>query len=222
MKQLKNWIKPAIVLIVFLTLAYIVRFQLNIDAQVIKNFILSFGLWSPIIFFFIYTIGPVVFFPTSILSLAAGIAYGVWPGALYILFGATGAAATGYLMARYFGDSVLKFHSFKWSDQVFEKVDERGFLYVLILRLIPLMGFDILSYISGIARVRFKSFILATALGIIPGTLAYAFLGSSIESGETSTIIMAVIIFVVLIALTYLFRNRVKTWLGLTESKGED
>ncbi|QHE50795.1 TVP38/TMEM64 family protein [Pontibacillus sp. HMF3514] len=216
MKQLRNWIKPIIFLLIFLILAYIVRFEFNITATNIKNFILSFGWWSPFIFFIIYAIGPFVFFPTSILSLAAGIAYGVFPGFFYILIGATGAAATGYVMARYFGDSILKFHNFKWSDQVYEKVQERGFLYVLILRLIPLIGFDVLSYISGIARVKFRSYMMAT-IGIIPGTFAYSFLGSSIESGNTSMIIVALIIFVVLLGLTYLLRNQVKKWLGLTE-----
>jgi len=217
MKQLRKWIKPALFLIIFLFLAYYVRFELNITPTNIKNFILSYGWWSPFIFFIIYAIGPFVFFPTSVLSLAAGIAYGVFPGVFYIMIGATGAAATGYIMARYFGDSVLKFHNFKWSDQIYEKVQERGFLYVLILRLIPLVGFDVLSYISGIARVRFRSYMMAT-IGIIPGTFAYSFLGSSIESGDTSMIIIAITIFVVLIGLTYLFRHRVKRWLGLSES----
>ncbi|KGX89872.1 TVP38/TMEM64 family protein [Pontibacillus marinus] len=216
MKHLRKWLKPIIVLLLFLTLAYIVRFEFDITPSNIKNFILSFGWWSPFIFFIIYAIGPFVFFPTSILSLAAGIAYGVFPGFFYILIGATGAAATGYVMARYFGDSILKFHSFKWADQVYEKVQERGFLYVLILRLIPLVGFDVLSYISGIARVRFRSYMMAT-IGIIPGTFAYSFLGSSIESGDMSMIIVAIIIFVTLLSLTYLFRNQVKKWLGLSE-----
>lgn len=217
MKQLRNWIKPILVLIAFIAVAYYIRFEMNIDQHDVKDFILSFGWWSPVIFFFIYALGPLVFFPTSILSLAAGIAYGVWPGVLYILLGATAAGATGYLMARFFGDSILKFHSFKWSEQVFEKVENRSFLYVFVLRLIPIVGFDILSYISGIARVKFWPFVAATALGIIPGTFAYAFLGSSIASGERDMIIIAVIIFVFLMGLTFIFRNQVKKWLGLSE-----
>ncbi|KGP71759.1 TVP38/TMEM64 family protein [Pontibacillus yanchengensis] len=217
MKQWKNWIKPAIVLLLFLLVAYIVRFELNIGKDAIKDFILSFGVWGPLIFFLLYALGPIVFFPTSVMSLAAGIVYGVFPGVIYILLGATGAAATGYVMARYFGDSILKFHKFKWSDQIYEKVQERGFLYVLVLRLIPIMGFDILSYISGIARVKFGPFILASFLGMMPGTFAYAFLGSSIGEGDSSKIAIAIGIFVILMLITYLLRNRVKKWLGLSE-----
>ncbi|MYL35034.1 TVP38/TMEM64 family protein [Pontibacillus yanchengensis] len=216
MKQWKNWIKPAIVILLFLLAAYIVRFELNIGKEAIKDFILSFGVWGPLIFFLLYALGPIVFFPTSVMSLAAGLVYGVFPGVIYILLGATGAAATGYVMARYFGDSLLKFHTFKWSDQIYEKVQERGFLYVLVLRLIPIMGFDILSYISGIARVKFGSFILASFLGMMPGTFAYAFLGSSIGEGDSSKIAIGIGFFVLLMFITYLLRNRVKRWLGLS------
>ncbi|KGX90536.1 hypothetical protein N781_07005 [Pontibacillus halophilus JSM 076056 = DSM 19796] len=220
MKQKKNWIKAALVLIIFLGLAYFVRFELNIGGQEIKEFILSFGWWAPFIFFLIYTIGPIVFFPTSVLSLAAGLAFGFWPGVLYIWFGATGAAATGYIMARFFGDSVLRFQNVSWSQQIYKQVEKRGFLYVLILRLIPLVGFDILSYISGIARVRFGPFLLATFIGMLPGTIAYAFLGSSLGTGNITYILIAVGIFLLLILITYLFRARVKRFLGISQEGG--
>ncbi|WP_371018884.1 TVP38/TMEM64 family protein [Pseudalkalibacillus sp. JSM 102089] len=216
MASKSRWVKIILILIAFSTASYITHFQLEIRPSDIRDFILSFGWWGPVIFFLIYTIGPIVFFPTSVLSLGAGLAFGVWPGVLYIIFGATGAAMTGYIMARLFGRSVLKMDKSSWSEKLFKQMEERGFLYIFILRLIPIVSFDLLSYAGGIAKVRFKSFILATVFGMIPGTFAYSFLGSSIASGDIVTIILAAAVFLCLIGVTYYFRTPVKKWLGLS------
>ncbi|RDY67977.1 TVP38/TMEM64 family protein [Halobacillus trueperi] len=211
-----RWLKITLILLAFITVSYITHFHLEIRPSDIRDFILSFGWWGPVIFFLIYTIGPIVFFPTSVLSLGAGLAFGVWPGVLYIILGATGAAMTGYIMARLFGRSVLKMENFSWSEKLFTQMEKRGFLYIFVLRLIPIVSFDLLSYAGGIAKVRFKSFILATVFGMIPGTLAYSFLGSSIASGDIVMIIIAAAVFIGLIGMTYYFRNPVKKWLGLS------
>jgi len=208
-------LKISLMLLMFGTIFYITHFHFELRPSDIRDIVLSFGWWGPVVFFLIYAIGPIVFLPTSVLSLGAGLAFGVWPGVLYILFGATAAAVTGYVMARLFGRSVLKVEKYPWSEKLFAQMEERGFLYVFVLRLIPLVSFDLLSYAGGIAKVRFKSFILATVLGMIPGTLAYSFLGASLASGSVTTIFIAARVFVSLLGLTYYFRTPVKKWLGL-------
>ncbi|SDJ13974.1 TVP38/TMEM64 family protein [Salimicrobium halophilum] len=212
----RRFLKISLILAVFATIFYFTHFHFNIRPSDIRDFVLSFGWWGPFIFLLIYTIGPLIFFPTSVLSLGAGLAFGVWPGVLYIIVGATGAATTGYVLARIFGTSVVKMDNFSWSEKLFDQMNKRGFLYIFILRLIPIVSFDLLSYAGGIAKVQFKSFITATVLGMIPGTFAYSFLGSSIASGNTTTIIIAVFVFFTLLGITYYFREPVKKWLGLT------
>ncbi|TCI36284.1 TVP38/TMEM64 family protein [Exiguobacterium sp. SH4S7] len=209
-------LKISLMLVLFGTIFYITHFHYELRPSDVRDIVLSFGWWGPLVFFLIYAIGPLVFLPTSVLSLGAGLAFGVWPGVLYILFGATAAAVTGYVMARLFGRSVLKVEKYPWSEKLFAQMEERGFLYVFVLRLIPLVSFDLLSYAGGIAKVRFKSFLLATVLGMIPGTLAYSFLGASLASGSVTTIFIAALVFVSLLGVTYYFRNPVKKWLGLT------
>lgn len=208
-------LKISLMLVLFGTIFYITHFHFELRPSDIRDIVLSFGWWGPVVFFLIYAIGPIVFLPTSVLSLGAGLAFGVWPGVLYILFGATAAAVTGYVMARLFGRSVLKVEKYPWSEKLFAQMEKRGFLYVFVLRLIPLVSFDLLSYAGGIAKVRFKSFILATVLGMIPGTLAYSFLGASLATGDVTTIFIAALFFVSLLGITYYFRNPVKKWLGL-------
>lgn len=212
------WIKITSILVLFGIVSYTTHFHLEIRPADIRDFILSFGWWGPLVFFFLYTIGPLIFFPTSVLSLGAGLAFGVFPGVFYIILGATGAATTGYVMARLFGRSIINMDRFSWSENLFNQMKKRGFLYVFILRLIPLVSFDLLSYAGGISKVRFQSFIIATVLGMLPGTFAYSFLGASIASGNLTMIIVAISVFVILLGITYYFRAPVQKWLGLSHS----
>lgn len=210
-----RWLKLSLMLTLFGSIFYVTHVHYELRPSDVRDFVLSFGWWGPVVFFLIYAIGPIIFFPSSVLSLGAGLAFGVWPGVLYILIGATAAAITGYVMARLFGRSVLKVESYPWSEKLFKQMERRGFLYVFVLRLVPLVSFDLLSYAGGIAKVKFKSYLLATVLGMIPGTLAYSFLGASLASGSITLVIIAALIFVTLISVTYYFREPVKRWLGL-------
>jgi uncharacterized membrane protein YdjX (TVP38/TMEM64 family) len=78
------------------------------------------------------------------------------------------------------------------------QIEVNGFLYVLLFRFIPVFNFDLISYLAGISKVRLSSFFFGTLIGIIPGTFAYNFLGSSMISSNPMIIITAVIVFVVL------------------------
>lgn len=142
-----RWLKLSLMLTLFVSIFYITHFHYELRPSDVRDIVMSFGWWGPVVFFFIYAIGPIIFLPTSVLSLGAGLAFGVWPGVLYILFGATAAAVTGYVMARLFGRSVLKVESYPWSEKLFIQMEQRGFMYVFVLRLIPLVSFDLLSWI---------------------------------------------------------------------------
>ena len=211
-----RWLKITLTLLVCGTLFYLTHVRYELRPNDVRTFIQSFGIWGPLLFVFLYSFAPLAFLPMSILSIGAGLAFGVWPGALYIWFGALGGATTGYLMGRFFGHSVLDVGRYRWAEQLFEQMGQRGFLYVFILRLIPLVSFDLLSYAGGIARVRYRAFLLATALGMIPGIFAYTFLGASLASGSVMTLIVASIVFLTLLLLTYVLREPIKRWLGLS------
>lgn len=210
-----RWLKLSLLLTLFGSLFYLTHFHYELRPSDVRDVVLSFGWWGPLVFILIYAVGPLIFLPTSVLSLGAGLAFGVWPGVLYIIVGATAAAVTGYVMARLFGRSVLNVDRYPWSEKLFTQMEQRGFLYVFVLRLIPLVSFDLLSYAAGISKVRFRSFLLATVLGMIPGTLAYSFLGASLASGSVTTVFIAALVFVSLIGVTYYFRKPVQKWLGL-------
>lgn len=176
----------------------------------IRTWILSFGWLAPILFVIMYTVRPLILFPASILSLTGGLAFGAIGGTILTVIGATAGAVLSFLLARFMGKSLVRMN---WSGRfakVQTQLENRGLLYVLLLRLIPLFPFDLISYVSGVSKIRFRAFVIGTFFGIIPGTFAYNFLGSSFAGGNKSDILIAVAVFLVALSVPILFRKRLE------------
>lgn len=113
----------------------------------------------------------------TLMTLAGGFLFGTLWAALYVNIGATIGATLAFLAARYlfrgwverrFGDRLSAFQ---------DGFTQNAFNYLLTLRLIPLFPFFLVNLLSGLTRVRVGTYVTATALGIIPGSLAYTFAG---------------------------------------------
>ncbi|AQU79314.1 MULTISPECIES: TVP38/TMEM64 family protein [Planococcus] len=203
--QIAKWllIAVAVGLVIWLS-----RSVFQVDANDLRKWILSFGLWSPVIYILIYTVRPLIFFPASILSIAGGLAFGAWLGTLYTIIGATLGAMLSFYVAKTLGNKLVRK---TWTGNVRKiqsQMEQNGFFYVLLFRFIPVINFDLISYVAAFAKVRFTSFALATFIGIIPGTFAYNFLGSSFVSGNPKIIILAVVVFVIMTVVPITLRNR--------------
>lgn len=204
-RQLAKWLLVAVAVVL---VVWISRSVFQVDANSIRDWILSFGIWAPLMYIVIYTVRPLIFFPASVLSLAGGLAFGAWMGTIYTIIGATLGAMLSFYVASSLGKSLVKK---QWSGnaaKIQSQMEHNGFLYVLMFRLIPVINFDLISYLAAIAKVRFSSFALATVIGIIPGTFAYNFLGSSFVSGNPKVIALAVAVFIVLTVVPIVIRNR--------------
>ena len=203
--QIGKWL----LLAAFVALAiWLSRSVLKIDADGLRNWIVSFGLWAPIMYIAIYTVRPLIFFPASVLSIAGGLAFGAWMGTLYTIIGATLGAMLSFYVAKTLGKSLVRKQWTGNAQKIQSQMEHNGFLYVLLFRLIPVINFDLISYVAAFAKVRFASFTLATLIGIIPGTFAYNFLGSSFVSGNPKIIILAIVVFIVLTVVPIVIRNR--------------
>ncbi|MDE4083535.1 TVP38/TMEM64 family protein [Planococcus maritimus] len=204
-KRVVKWLLLAIAIGLVIWLS---RSVFDVEAEDIRSWILSFGLWAPVVYIIVYTIRPLIFFPASVLSIAGGLAFGAWMGTLYTIIGATLGAMLSFLVAKLVGKSIA---TKDWTGNAAKfqtQMEQNGFLYVLLFRLIPVINFDLISYMAAIAKVRFTSFALATLIGIIPGTFAYNFLGSSFVSGNPKIIAAAVVVFIILTVVPIVIRNR--------------
>jgi uncharacterized membrane protein YdjX (TVP38/TMEM64 family) len=113
----------------------------------------------------------------TIMTLAGGFLFGSLWGPLYVNIGATTGATLAFLAARYL------FHQWverKFGDRLGPIQDgfaKNAFSYLLTLRLIPFFPFFLVNLLSGLTRVKVSTYIVATAVGIIPGSVVYTFAG---------------------------------------------
>ena len=149
--------------------------------QEILPWIERLGAWGYVGFTVVYATSVVLMAPGSALTLASGYLFGPLIGALLATASATLGASIAFLIARKVARGPVRRRV--EADRRFRAVDqavaERGAWVVLLLRLSPIVPFNLLNYAMGLTSVRFGSFVLASVFGMLPGAAAYAFIGAS-------------------------------------------
>ena len=145
----------------------------------VLKWIESLGYIGGIAFIAIYILSTIAFVPATILTLGAGVVFGVVWGSLYVFIGATLGAIAAFLIGRYLardwiGKKIEGNQKFVAIDQA---VAHSGFKIVLLTRLSPLFPFNLLNYAFGITGVSFKEYALAS-IGMLPATVMYVYIGS--------------------------------------------
>lgn len=139
----------------------------------------ALGVWAAAAFIAIYAVATVAFVPGSLLTLAGGALFGLGRGTLYVLMGATLGAGAAFLIARHAARGFVERRLAR--DARLEAIDRaiarEGRKIVLLLRLSPVFPFVALNYSLGLTRIRFLDYLLASAIGMVPGTLLYVYSG---------------------------------------------
>lgn len=179
------WLKLLIGVGVLVAIFVVVR-ALHVDfsgmtPDKFKETIQSFGIWGPVIYIVFYIIRPLILFPASLLSASAGVIWGV-QGFIYLLIAANLSAVGEFLIARYVArDAVEKLLKGKMGN-IDAAIEKRGFVTVLLIRLIPNLPWDMQNLGLGLTKVKFRDYFLATFFGIMPGSFALVYFGSSFIS----------------------------------------
>lgn len=147
--------------------------------EALHHWILGLGLWGAVIFAVIFIAATLVLAPDWPLAIVAGWIYGVWAVAV-VLAAAMIAASLAFLAARHLlrdkvRDVLAKERRFAAVDKA---VAEEGWKIVALLRLSPLVPFNLQNYLFGITAISFPGYVAATFAGIIPGTALYVYLGA--------------------------------------------
>lgn len=150
--------------------------------------------WGIFAFVGVYVARPLVLFPASVLTVMAGVVFGPWSGVVVVIIGANASALLAYALGRLLrhppgvprvdtiGDTVESSTSeagslvTRWGT----KLRTNSFETVFVMRLL-FLPYDLVNYLCGALRVRWTSFLLATALGSLPGTISFVLLGASLE-----------------------------------------
>jgi uncharacterized membrane protein YdjX (TVP38/TMEM64 family) len=139
------------------------------------------GVPGAFAFGLVYAIAPVVLLPASLLTLGAGFLYGRLVGMLVVVPAASLAAALAFLLGRTVVRNRVEERIA--SDARLRAIDravaENGFRVVFLLRLSPVVPFNLLNYALGATRVGFWTYLSASFVGMLPGTFLYVSLGTA-------------------------------------------
>lgn len=139
------------------------------------------GVAGIFIFIGVYAIATVLLAPGSILTISAGFAFGLWKGFLSVWAGATLGASLAFLIARFIARD--KVEAIAKGNEKFRNIDnaisKQGAKLVFLLRLSPVIPFNLSNYFYGLTGVKFWPYVLASWIGMMPATFLFVYIGTA-------------------------------------------
>jgi uncharacterized membrane protein YdjX (TVP38/TMEM64 family) len=174
------------------------------DRERLQGMLEGAGTLAPLLFLVLLVVQAVVApLPAPALAIVGGYGFGVLEGFFLTWVGSLIGGVISFGISRRFGRGFVAGNA--RAVRLDRFMDEHGAILVFVLRLIPLVSFDAISYAAGLSSIRFRAFLLATALGMMPGTFAFVYLGGS-ESGPRTWAVLVGL--AALAAGAYVFQRR--------------
>jgi len=146
-----------------------------------NNWVGQMGAAGTFIFIIVYAIATVLLAPGSVLTIGAGFAFGLWKGFLAVSAGATLGASLAFLVAHFIARD--KIEAIAQRNEKFRKIDnaigKQGAKLIFLLRLSPVIPFNLSNYFYGLTSVKFWPYVLVSWIGMMPGTFLYVYIGAA-------------------------------------------
>lgn len=156
------------------------------NMQNLKAWINGYGMLGPIIYIVLYIVACIFFLPGLPIAVLAGLAFGPIMGAVWASIGATLGASAAFLVARYAARGMVE--GWIQKNDKLKKIDEgvqkQGWRMLMLTRLVPVFPFNVQNYVYGLTNIKFLTYVLVSWICMIPGAVAFTFMGGSIVSGE--------------------------------------
>jgi uncharacterized membrane protein YdjX (TVP38/TMEM64 family) len=182
----QQWVNILLVVVIFGVFAVTAWYYFSqydeFNRDNLEAFIGGFGPWAPLAYAVIYIISAPIPFLAPVLTAAGGLLFGVVWGTLLVLVIATTSAFVPFFMARRLGrDWVESKLEGKKLDDIYQQSEgSKGFVFVMLMRLIPVLPWEVQNYVGGLTKVSPLIFAAGTVTGIIPGSFSLVFLGAAI------------------------------------------
>ena len=213
-------IPPLFYLLAGVLAAVLIAWQFLPVSQWLDQFnrwIEQLGPWGYVAYFCIYVVATVCLVPGAPLSIAGGLAFQWW-GLPLVLGAAIVGAAFAFLIGRYLArERVRKLAENRPKFRAVDKaVADEGWKVVLLVRLSPVVPFNLQNYFFGSTDIPFWQYLWATAIGIIPGTTLYVYLGAAgtSDTGGTLKWTLLAIGLVATVAVTWYVSKKAKAKLN--------
>ena len=139
------------------------------------------GVAGILIFIGVYALATELLAPGSVLTIGAGFAFGLWKGFLAVSAGSTLGAALAFLVTRFIARERVA--AIAQRNEKFREIDsaigKQGAKLIFLLRLSPVIPFNLSNYLYGLTGVKFWPYVLASWIGMIPGTFLYVYIGTA-------------------------------------------
>ena len=152
----------------------------------IKTWVEDFGRIAPLVYIGLYLVSTVFFLPGSPVTVLAGFVFGPLWGIFYASVASIISVSVAFLIARYVARDLVE----GWVKdnaqfrKIDEQVEEQGWRILMFTRLVPIFPFNLQNYAYGLTSIRFSTYVLVSAIFMLPGTAVFVQLGGAFVSGE--------------------------------------
>jgi len=186
----RPWLKGTLVAVALIGLGVALN-QLPVQEwwQGFSGWLESIGPWAPIAFIVGYTLTTIFLIPGSVLTIGAGLLFGVFWGTLWVIIGSNLGACLAFLIGRYTARGWVerKFGNCEKFRQLDDAVEREGWKIVLLTRLSPVFPFVFLNYAFGLTKIPFWQYALCNVAGMFLGTVMWVYLGALPRLGLEGT-----------------------------------
>ncbi|MGL5149895.1 MAG: TVP38/TMEM64 family protein [Clostridium sp.] len=167
----------------------------NLDVNELVTYIKSQGALSIIVFLLIFSIKPFfLVIPANVVAIGGGILFGTTFGFGLSMLGFFISGTIAFFISRSLGREFVEGLLGNKFMKLDDNMESNGFKILFLLRLPPILPYDPLSYASGLTKIKYKDFILASVLGVVPETFCYSVMGSNINNPKSAAFIMPIIL----------------------------
>ena len=168
--------------------------------------VLSWGALAPLAYITIVAMRPFIFFPSGLLFIVAGLAFGPFLGTVYAVVGGVIAAVVTFVLARSLGREFVQARLPARLQHLQEKEWGAGLIFVLLL--VPIVPMTAVNYGAGLSRVSLGHYTLAVIGGLTPRAFAYCYFGDSLFDIGSPQFITAIALLAVMVIVPALLRRR--------------
>ena len=212
--RLMNVLKIAIIVIllggsVWLLIAHSEWFT---DPAMVKAQVIQWGAWGPVVYMLLYAVGPSLLVPGAVMTIAGGLAFGTAWGSVYSLIGGDVGAIVAFAAGRFLGKSFVERIVGERFKPMMHRIAKHGFQIILYLRMVPVIPYNALNLLAGASPITFYDYFWATMIGMIPGTILYAFLGDALWHPLSPKFLLALLLIAASVGCGEIYRrwSRVK------------
>lgn len=182
-QKMQKIIWVTFLVLVFVSILIYEIYGENFDLEIIREYLQGADVWAPLIFIVLYTIGT-IFIPSTPFMAVAGILFGFKYGLIYTIIGGFFSSVLVFEFSRRLGgnyvENFLKNKYFKYLDKYNRRLGKNGIKDLIILRILPIMPFNVLNILMGVSKMTIQNYMIATLIGLIPSNILTVYFGDLI------------------------------------------